>query len=528
MPSVLGPNGFISDAAIISDGVTIGRLVTEVEAAAVYDTRNNKTVLRYNVTCRHRFVLPSQSTGTLNEDAPDQYSDYPVLVTTTLRPSWSDPPDDNGGDDGDDSVAGGTADSTPSIDSIQLLDYQPRTMNTVVSTDTNNAGEDSSSSTNSRQSSLGSSYSQTNSHSSSLSLSKMPSLDFGHDRSSTKGVDAGLQSGRSDSSGDDSSLGLTGSMSFKEWGAYSSVDPNNQAPSWAFGQEYPWNVFDYRYVDTSEGPDTTITLPQFMIDRMYYDKVVLPPSDLSLFGVDFTTIARWIVTPPETSVEGETLYFGATLAEYLGTHGLDDGTFSVSFSGQNIDDPASFGVNLPLLALEPIVGEGAEAGAMIGFALDKFACGPSTSDGFRIHSGLNNLIVTGKGFEHPQIGSDKRYGLQADLADGKEASFKVYFKVIETEAELVLFARCWRVEGPGVHLKFDINGILSFYQYVDSGVAEAGSDNVLTITLRQKDFSSYEFFDYLKIGLNEIDVTVTCSDNKAKSSKFVLHSIAIG
>jgi len=162
---------------------------------------------------------------------------------------------------------------------------------------------------------------------------------------------------------DDQQSGLADSMSLKTWGAYASINTENTGVSWAWGQEYPWNIFYFNAQGSN--PTGDINLPDYVVDRMYNEPFVLPPSDLSLFGLDFISVARWIITSPEPEAFGDKMKFDTDLSVYLASHGLvpsTSGGKSTFLASLNLDpDTAthrSKTLNLTLLGLVPIYGEG--------------------------------------------------------------------------------------------------------------------------------------------------------------------------
>jgi hypothetical protein len=45
-------------------------------------------------------------------------------------------------------------------------------------------------------------------------------------------------------------------------------------------------------------------------------------------------------------------------------------------------------------------------------------------------------------------------------------------------------------------------------KYVDALEAEGGENNLLSISLRDQNFGSIDFYDYLQLGLNSVQVTI--------------------
>jgi hypothetical protein len=161
---------------------------------------------------------------------------------------------------------------------------------------------------------------------------------------------------------------------------------------------------------------------------------------------------------------------------------------------------------------------------VVGFNPSHFTVRPFDGKPFRVHSGMNNLCVMGRRFaeRHEDV------GLAADLSSKKTAELHVYFKSLDPEQQLVLFMRHWKLNETGIHVSVRINDTAVVERHVDSAMIADGSQNVTTVILRNTDFGSYEFFDYLKLGLNHLHIRVRAEDPEANSCGYVLHTLAIG
>lgn len=71
-----------------------------------------------------------------------------------------------------------------------------------------------------------------------------------------------------------------------------------------------------------------------------------------------------------------------------------------------------------------------------------------------------------------------------------------------------LFIKNWKTGTLGFQLSIDVNGN-KITKYVDSREGEGGENNFLSVSLRNKDFSSIDYHNYLLLGFNTITITIT-------------------
>lgn len=85
------------------------------------------------------------------------------------------------------------------------------------------------------------------------------------------------------------------------------------------------------------------------------------------------------------------------------------------------------------------------------------------------------------------------------------------FKISDTTSEYTLFMKHWKTGATGVMLTLTINGDTAnaITKYVDALEAEGGEENMLSIVLRNTDYGSVDYHDFLQLGLNTIDITIT-------------------
>src|SRR4029077_2676588 len=84
----------------------------------------------------------------------------------------------------------------------------------------------------------------------------------------------------------------------------------------------------------------------------------------------------------------------------------------------------------------------------------------------------------------------------------------MYFKVIDSVSEYTLNIKHWTTQATGVQLTIVINEDTSntIIKYVTALEGEGGDNNLLSIALRDLDFASIDYHDYLQICLNAISI----------------------
>ena len=135
----------------------------------------------------------------------------------------------------------------------------------------------------------------------------------------------------------------------------------------------------------------------------------------------------------------------------------------------------------------------------------------------------NNILITGSGFSAPMTTN----------YTGGDAQMTIHFKVTDSELDFALYFKHWKTTDEGSVMTIIVNGNkeLPITKHVDAKETEGGEMNLLTIVLRNKDYSSDDFYDYLKLGLNRIDITFSPANGitGAKStSGYEVRAIAIG
>lgn len=538
---------------IVSAGLQIGLIVADYEIVQYTNIRNLTSKRCYMVTCKQRIIVPNSAhisetlSGIQQVMQPDVESyTYPIMLQT-----------------------GVSIECSAANAQILLLDYSPKTVNTAVYVSSTDATTNGTSTSNSSEKSSGRSVSDTNSYEVSASVGFFGDALTGqvgasHGTSHTTSSFNSVTSANAVASDRQNSASASNSMSVKDWGSYAYV-ASSVAPSWIWAQEYPWDVTQYHSIPDAQNSNTgaaslngTVALPDFVQSKLVNqtDGAVFPPSQLSLYGVNFLETAKWLVEMPETYTgSDETVAFTHSVTCIKATHAAGAPTDEQEYdtTGQPIvsaDEtpvtvtvyPAvatlrtmdsftytSNSIDLLQLSLNPIASPGANNGAVVGFVLSQFvALPPASTAAFRITSAANNILVNGTGFAAP-VNNDSP--MTANLANGP-VTFTVSFKVVDYVSDLSLYLRHWTSSSTALCcLEITINGLPAIYRHMDTQENGGGSDNVTMIVLRNQDFASADFYDYLVMGLNTITITVSASydpDGKADPGIYSLRALAIG
>lgn len=474
---------------------------------------------------------------------PNIYENYPVLINPTLQIN----------------------DKVDGISS-KLLQFSPKTLNTKIQTSSSSGDGNASSTNKSVSSTVGSSTSQTNSYGGSASvggasgpmggLSFSASGNYEHSKTSTHDRSNSHGSGASHSESNNSNHG--NDMSMKDWGAYSFFNSSNSTMSWVFGQEYPWDVIQCRKLKSNTkglGSQVPLLIPMAMQFALTDGKNFLyPASQLSMYGLQFITKSLWLITLKgglhEISLNETIGYFSAT-HELVKSSKSDSGSqpdlvnVYMDENVKTIFDSTTTPtiLDLPIMALDP-VGLVHHA-AIIGFLPKKFNVQPAVSVAspasqprpFKITAPTNDLLIrdttsypqkcsAGAGFSCSDTSLTANF-----TTDCTTLNMTLYFKVTDKVSDYTLFLKHWKLSGfTGVELSFIINGDQdnAVNKYVDSSEAEGGENNLMSLQLRNSDFSSVNFHDYLQLGLNSIEITIkTIGGQYVQGSGYEIRAISI-
>ncbi len=525
------PYTFVKFVPLLLETVRIGTLrldyqVTNYENVQLQDG----TAIGLQSQSRQYLIHCTQTVNLFNSEGLDispsptldSYSNYPLMINAVIEPER----------------AQGL--------NFQLLEYAPQTVNTKVQASGAVGSSNGATTGVSSSSTVGSSTAETNSYGASVSLSETPSVSTNYEHSSTSTSEQSSTSGAESSTTRGSDSSNTASMSVKDWGAYALVNPELNSVIWTFGQEYPWDAVECRLTNGTQSPagQVEIVIPTAMSARLYDGVTLYPPSHLSTFGMNFLMKAMWLVSVDNGNFDTSTPHsdivnFTHKIDYVSGSHALlpDPVTDKKSVHAYMDPKPARLQtadesyfetkLDLGLMALDP-VGKGIES-AIIGFIPRKFTVLPAPCQQnvapvpFEIFASTNNLLIkdtTDYPTPLPASGgfSPSETALTATLnAGGQPLSMTLYFKVLDSDTNYALYLKHWIKTGPGVSLTLTINADTAhaIRKFVVSLEAEGGENNLTRINLRNLDFSSVDYSDYLQLGLNSIEITLTLIDETA-------------
>lgn len=463
---------------------------------------------KYVLDVLHKISIGNKAGGDVSpRDNVTAYEDYPALLKASLSFSAVDGLD------------------------LQLLSYAPQTLNTKVQTSATAGTSTGQTQSSSSSATVGSSTAQTNSFGMSVgsfgdaftgSASAEHSVTNTSEQSNTDSTEASQSAGR------DSSASTY--MSVKDWGIYSLVDPNTTCPSWIFGQEYPWDTFlcqsKVPNPDAQHGDQVQLLVPDAMAIRLYDTQLLYPPSQLSMFGINFVVRAQWLLTLANEAVD-QPVTLNTDLGYFSASHMLDGSSVGVAVFMDPVpaqlrlagasDSGISATLDLGVMGLIPI---GPTRAAAVGFIPAKFARLPAPGDAsnlpqpFNLFATSNDLLVrdvtnyaaagdAGSGF----AAADNALTATLD-ASCPSLAIGLWFKVIDVDADYTLHLKHWKIGSAGVMLTIRINGAPPIIKYVDALEAEGGEQNLLSITLRNQDFASIDYSDDLVMGLNTVTITI--------------------
>ncbi|MBA5779462.1 hypothetical protein H2509_20210 [Stappia sp. F7233] len=496
-PKPISPNFFSASKEFVltngPGGTTFGNSVVDYQIHRRRDVRNLGSSLGYLLTLKQRIIIPNQNGYQAGPTSNTSYDDYPAILVNSV-----DLKVNNKG-------------------SIVLQRIFPRTLNSAVST--SQSSDINKTSSASQETSSGSSNTNVNTFGVALSggfFGELPmgslTLDYSHTwENSTFGS-------HSDSTGTGTMQGATAgdSMSVKDWSAYGFLDAAAVNPTWIWGQSYPWDVIQYNQTN-----GTTINLPNFVVDRLMNGSLVLPPSQLSLFGLDFTMTAGWLIDFPDGVTEDETIQLTHTTMSFTASHSLSSGNISATLQSQTAANAAQYSsgvLDLSIYSIIPLNGAGPGNGAAIGFTATPFTIAPTKpSDTFKILSPANTLQVTGSGFDSV---------MTSKFTANPKMIFT--FKISDYNIEYALMLMHWIGENSGAcKVNWTVNKKNSGTLFVDSPEGEGGQGNVSSIELRNLDFTSINFHDYLVIGTNTVEVEVT-PVNPGIANEYTLFAATVG
>lgn len=472
-----------------TNGDSFGVSYVTYEIYKQVDVSNLQVQNGFIVNIKQRLVIPNQNLkiGAVVRNGYDHYLGL-IANRTTLTPP-----------------AGAT---------LKILSYFPRTLNASQNTDSSSNGMLN------NQNASGSVNSNVNTYGITLDggfYNDIPAakINFGYSRS---WVGDHLQEsalGKNSHLIDSSNNGL--SMSMKDWQAIGQADPANAGIICVWAQEWPWNTLLYNAI----GPDGHIALPKQIAQRLYDGQTLLPPSTLSLTGVDFTSRATWLLQYPVGTTPDFSEMLGVTHSTslYSASHGLSSGVLTADLDNSLTAQVATFStpfIDLNLYALAPL-----DTMAYIDFVTDDFIIPPGqpNNSSFKIASRNHDLLASGSGFDETMAVSFIEPQTQADI----DLTFKIAQKNQSYELVLVHQTSCSMANGSLLlNIQTSINGVQSLpVQITHYGDAET------VIGLRTlSDYSNIDSKDDLWLGVNQVSIQITCLD-QTLSNIFALRSVAL-
>lgn len=479
-----------------SAGTQFGRSVCEYQILKRTDVSNLTNIKGYLLHVKQRLVIPNQNPYQLGITTLDAYNNYPAIIHNVINVQVN-----NGA-------------------TLKLSGVFPRTLNSNVTV----SGSSSAGTSNSvsHQSTSGSSTSNVNTFGFGISgglFGDSPvfdvSLSYSHSwidgttSQTSSGTQQGAQAGTSSSN----------TMSVKDWSAYSQLSDDNATLSWIWGQSYPWDVILYNKASSGDN----VTLPKFVVDRLVNNGLILPPSELSLFGLDFTSQAAWVVDFPDGVVKSEAVSIFHDTTLFTASHSVNQGQLAATLQSSTEAASSSYSapsLDMSLYSLAPIGGYAGENIATIGFKTSDFTYAPtSAKTQFKIISPNNDLQVSGAGFDSVMVST---------FADTPE--FDVYFKVDSADLnhELVL---SHSAEGADCEISWTVNGKFTGVNTLNKVEPGQGQSTETVVALRDLDYVSLNFQDYLVLGLNKVTVKVQPTQSSgfgsSTSSQYTLFSVAV-
>ncbi|QQP88299.1 hypothetical protein IGS68_19925 [Skermanella sp. TT6] len=492
---------------------------------------------QFILTCTQRILLknPTNTSVTpipVGSATQESFENYPALLTSTVSLT-----DQEG--------------NAPDGVTVELLDYAPQTVNAAVQQNTS-AGTSTGAST-ATSNTTGSTYSQSSTYGVSVTAGDTfagATSSFEHSTTRSTEKSQMEQSGTSS----DKQSSSSESMSIKDWGSYSYVNPLSQFPTWIFGQEVPWNAIDCRFSTGAANPNNTnqaeMYISQYMATNLFDGSFLYPPTELSMYGLNFVMKTVWRIRVGYSA--STTVTLNHPISYYSASHALtvsNDVAVPVVYMDnapatlyvQNPDDANLYvepavTLDLNVMGLDPI-GVNNQV-AIIGFIPTRFIPQVDASgqvpQGFRTLATTNDLMIDDTtGYAAGSSSGFVVSGtcLTASWSDTQDFPYQItlYFKIIDSVSEYSLQLKHWKTGTTGVKLTFVVNGDAgqTLVKYVDAEEGEGGDGNVLIVSLRDLDFSSIDYHDYLQLGLNSVSITMEPIDDAWSDCGYQIRAIAI-
>jgi hypothetical protein len=507
--------------------VTLYNNVQLKNATAVDQPKNQQFV----VQCTKRITISNPNAASLVPSDDLAFNNYPVLINTTMDLQQSNVEKPN----------------------LRLLDYSPKTINTAVNVSGSSGGSTGQTTETSNSNTVGSTTAQTNSYGTSVSVGTMgdipvTSATSSSEHSTTTTQEQSNTNGSSSGQNKSSESSSSESMSIKDWGTYGFVNPRNKIPYWTFGQEVPWNSIKCRKTNgtyyTGVNPrQIDITISDSMKAALYNGDCLYPPSELSVFGVNFVMKTSWLITINNT--DSDEMVFSQAINLYAASHILNSEKNVIVYRDEtpvnlSVIDGQSLSTTLSLniMALDPLGNS--EMAAIVGFIPSQFITKPASADSaesmpskFKIISTTNELMVQDStkyvagstcGFTASQT------YLNATFSQvNSSLQITLYFKVVDVIKDYNLYLKHWTTTAEDVMLTLVINDDYAnpITKYVDAIEGEGGANNLLGVSLRNQDYASIEYHDYLQLGLNSIQITMQPINANFSNCGYQIRAISI-
>lgn len=457
------------------------------------DVSNLKHIPGYLLILKQRLRIPNKNPYVPGSSSINAYENYPAIIQNTVNLQINNNA------------------------SVKIANLFPRTLNSNVTT--SSSSQTGSSSSVGHQHTAGSSTSNVNTFGVGITagfFGELPigSLSLNYSHSWIKGKSS--SDTNRDSSALEKDLSYSNSMSIKDWSAYSNLSEDSQSITWIWGQSYPWDVILYNH--STQGDN--VNLPDFVKDRLLNGNELLPPSELSLFGLDFTSHAAWLIDFPDGINSDETLSVSHKTTNFTASHEKSGSTLSAKLQTLNEASTATYSsgkLDLSQYSLAPIEINPIEGLPSIGFKVNAFTYPPQNAkDTFKIVSPNNNMEAKGTGFDSIMTSSFQT-----------NPSLTITFKIEDTAFDYHLVLVHWLEEQSGAcTLSWKING-----QYIGSinlnrQENKQSSDSIDQISLRNLDNKSSNYHDYLVLGINTLEIAIVPAD-QSSTHRYTLSSISI-
>jgi hypothetical protein len=337
--------------------------------------------------CTQRILLQNTATSLsplIMPKSREEYTDYPVLFKAGIR--ISDIP-------------------TTGL-KLELLDYSPHTVNTSVQQSTSHADGSQSGTGTSTSNTTGTWNSQSSTYGVTVAaVENFSGVTGSSEHSTSSGQEQSNTNEKSSSASASRDVSASASMSIKNWGAYAWLDRLSVTPSWVFGQEYPWNAVQCRYrraeTSTYEGKvlyegKVPMTISTSMANNLYDGALLYPPSELSLYGLNFVMKATWRIyvdydSSTKITIENSIDYYSAShnlssatcngKPTYIPNVYMDQAPAELWVKSEDHYVTPSTTLDLNLMALDPI-GVNNDL-AIVGFIPNRFIPLPEPSGAAR-------------------------------------------------------------------------------------------------------------------------------------------------